>query len=554
MSSTMFAMKASAEAGSAEQKRAQEKRRNILVLVNQYLIESGYVGAAEGLQKEAGMVLSRFEVADNIDMGLILSDYESYYEMRFDKKPKLVRKLKDGEENLKGFASKGGKGGGSNKGGRKPESLRKEVNGVNAPPPQTPTSQYGAIAFAGSDKDKNDTSEQMQNNNVNDGNGLSVVGVKEAPQARNKVPETDNAWEKLENRVLKPPPQFGGDMEMKQLAGIISNEIYQESTNVTFNDIVALDEAKRLLCEAVQLPLKFPFLFSGLLRPWKGILLHGPPGTGKTLLARAVATECNTTFFNISASTLVSKWRGDSEKLVRCLFELARYHSPSTVFLDEIDSILGSRGGGGDGAGAEHEASRRMKTELLIQMDGMGGSKTSEHVFVMAASNLPWDLDTALLRRLEKRVLVPLPVAEARVTMLKKHLQDRVGEDSVDFELVANRMEGYSGADLELVCREAAMRPVRRLMQKITSLENSSPEKTPKDGSSASIRSKVSAKVGSMGGFGVTSTVTAEEVDSLLKSDPVSNDDILASLETTRPSSDGKMVKYQAWQKEFGAV
>ena len=191
--------------------------------------------------------------------------------------------------------------------------------------------------------------------------------------------------------------------------------------------------------------------------------------TGKTLLARAVATESDTTFFNISASSIVSKFRGDSEKLIRMLFELARHYAPSTIFLDEVDSIMCHRGGGNGSSaneGSEHESSRRMKTELLVQMDGL--LTNNSDVFVMAASNLPWDLDPAFLRRMEKRILIPLPTKDSRTDMIRSHLSEfapaflRNGDS---MEKAASLVDGCSGSDIKALCKEVAMRPLRRMLQ-----------------------------------------------------------------------------------------
>ncbi|KAG2424306.1 hypothetical protein HYH02_015196 [Chlamydomonas schloesseri] len=250
---------------------------------------------------------------------------------------------------------------------------------------------------------------------------------------------------------------------------------------VRLSDVLVREDAKQLLSESVVMPLILPELFAGALEPWRGVLLFGPPGTGKTMLARAVAATAGITFFAVGAAALTSKWRGDSEKMVRTLFAVAEACAPSVVFVDEVDALVGGGGGagamegGGGGGDGDSEASRRFKSELLQQMDGLtsrsgagrpGARATAAAgVLVLAASNSPWDIDPALRRRLEKRIYIGLPEREARRAMLDAYLPEqgcRLAPD-VDLDQLADRLEGYSGADVKLLCRDALMAPLRRL-------------------------------------------------------------------------------------------
>ncbi|XP_043469762.1 katanin p60 ATPase-containing subunit A-like 1 isoform X1 [Leptopilina heterotoma] len=319
--------------------------------------------------------------------------------------------------------------------------------------------------------------------------------------------ETEKA-EEVEERKFEPS---GMD---KDLVDVLERDIVQKNPNIHWDDIADLHEAKRLLEEAVVLPMWMPDFFKGIRRPWKGVLMVGPPGTGKTMLAKAVATECGTTFFNVSSSTLTSKYRGESEKLVRLLFEMARFYAPSTIFIDEIDSLCSRRG-----SESEHEASRRVKSELLVQMDGISSNSEdpSKVVMVLAATNFPWDIDEALRRRLEKRIYIPLPNDEGRESLLKINLREVKVDVSVNLKEIARKLEGYSGADITNVCRDASMMSMRK---KIAGLRPDQIRQLPK-----------------------------EELDL-----PVSAEDFDEAVERCNKSvSQEDLEKYEKWMSEFGS-
>ncbi|XP_077296767.1 spastin isoform X10 [Arctopsyche grandis] len=242
-----------------------------------------------------------------------------------------------------------------------------------------------------------------------------------------------------------------------KLAQIILDEIVDGGPKIQWEDIAGQEAAKQALQEMVVLPALRPELFTGLRAPARGLLLFGPPGNGKTLLARCVAAECSATFFSISAATLTSKYVGDGEKMVRALFQIARELQPSIIFIDEVDSLLSERCSG------EHEASRRLKTEFLVEFDGLPGSG-DHRVIVMAATNRPQELDEAALRRFPKRVYVSLPDTETRAALLRR-LLERHGAPLATSELLrlSHLTDGYSGSDLTALAKDAALGPIREL-------------------------------------------------------------------------------------------
>lgn len=282
---------------------------------------------------------------------------------------------------------------------------------------------------------KRDKEKSAQNN-----------GSRSAGRSQNE--ETAAEAEEVDERLRNIDPN---------MIDLIKSEIMESDKTITWDDIAGLEYTKKIVKEVVVFPMLRPDIFTGLRRPPKGILLFGPPGTGKTLIGKCIASQSKSTFFSISASSLTSKWIGDGEKMVRALFAVARVHQPSVIFIDEIDSLLTQR------SETEHESSRRLKTEFLVQLDGATTSD-DDRILIVGATNRPQELDEAARRRLVKRLYVPLPELEARKQIIN-NLLGSVQHDLTqeDVTRIAEKSVGYSGADMTNLCKEASMEPIRSI-------------------------------------------------------------------------------------------
>ncbi|GAV68020.1 AAA domain-containing protein [Cephalotus follicularis] len=250
-------------------------------------------------------------------------------------------------------------------------------------------------------------------------------------------------------------PQRISNMDPDLVRRIVG-EIEHQDVNVCWDDIAGLEHAKNCITETIVWPLLRPDIFTGVRTAGGGLLLFGPPGTGKSMIGKAIAGEANATFFNISASSLLSKWVGEAENLVRALFEVASCLQPAVIFFDEIDSLLSKRG-----QNDENEVRRRIKTQFFIEMEGI--SSGNKQILLVGATNRPKDLDEAARRRLAKRLYIALPSAEARASivcrLLEKHGLLNLSGDDID--TICNLTGGFSGSDMENLVKDASLGPLR---------------------------------------------------------------------------------------------
>ncbi|CAI9728748.1 fidgetin 1 [Octopus vulgaris] len=307
--------------------------------------------------------------------------------------------------------------------------------------------------------------EQLVANNMkkygrggNNGSNGGAVGSSSYGSAARKCLGTRRG---LNSKFIPPVPNKEDNYD--RMAGPKNNEENEfiderlKGPPVSWNDIAGLEFAKKNIQEIVVWPMLRPDIFTGLRGPPKGLLLFGPPGTGKTLIGKCIASQSKSTFFSISASSLTSKWVGEGEKTVRTLFAVSRCYQPAVIFIDEIDSLLSQR------SDNEHESSRRIKTEFLVQLDG-ATTDSEERLLVIGATNRPQEIDEAARRRFVRRLYIPLPEKEARKTIVENLLREQQHSlTPEELDQICDKSKGYSGADMTNLCREAALGPIRSL-------------------------------------------------------------------------------------------
>ena len=298
----------------------------------------------------------------------------------------------------------------------------------------------------------------------------------------------------------------------------IENDLLTSVEKTTFDSIAGLHDVKEVMNEAVVFPMIRRDLFTNLTAQPKGVLLFGPPGTGKTLIGKAVASECGAKFFAISASSITSKWIGEGEKLVKTLFVVARALQPSIIFIDEVDSLLTSRND------SEHDSSRRIKTEFFIQLDG-ASTKKDDFVLIIGTTNRPQEIDEAARRRFTKRIYVTLPDKESRLALLQYLMktEEQISLRENDFHEIVNLTNGFSGADMHILCQEAARLRLRQAIEKATIRANGN-------------------KLEAM-----------RIVDKDIDYSPLSLDHFKVALQSTRPSvAPSELQHYIEWNQKFG--
>ena len=295
--------------------------------------------------------------------------------------------------------------------------------------------------------------------------------VKEAAMRalRRVVPEINVEDEKIPKEVLEKIEVTWDDFidAYREMQPSTMREVLIEKPKVKWNDIGGLEQVKQELREVVEWPMKYKKLFGHMnVRIPKGILLYGPPGTGKTLLAKAVATESEANFISVKGPEFLSKWVGESEKAVREVFRKARQAAPAVIFIDEIDAVAPTRG-----RDLSTNVTERVVSQILTEMDGL---EELHNVIVIAATNRPDMLDRALLRpgRFDRLIYVPVPDKEARKEIFKIHLRGKPIAEDVNLDTLAEKTDGYTGADIEAVCNEATMLAIREYIQSGKNPEN----------------------------------------------------------------------------------